>query len=209
MNSQHRADEVDDRRRLRGRAHPGAPHQGAWKPGWPTRSCSRPTPTPNTPPSSRSTWPTSRSRSLRLPERSGRRQAAVRRGRHEDRRGLHRFLHDQHRPLPRRRASCCEGKRDIPVKLWIAPPTKMDAQQLTEEGYYGIFGNAGARMEMPGCSLCMGNQAQVRTERHRDVDLDPQLPEPSGQRTRTSTWLRPSWRRLLRSWVACRPSRST
>jgi aconitate hydratase 2/2-methylisocitrate dehydratase len=55
-----------------------------------------------------------------------------------------------------------EGKRDIPVKLWIAPPTKMDAHQLTEEGHYGIFGNAGARTEMPGCSLCMGNQAQVR-----------------------------------------------
>ncbi len=55
-----------------------------------------------------------------------------------------------------------EGKRDIPVKLWIAPPTKMDAQQLTEEGHYGMFGTAGARTEMPGCSLCMGNQAQVR-----------------------------------------------
>ncbi|QNK73639.1 bifunctional aconitate hydratase 2/2-methylisocitrate dehydratase [Variovorax sp. PAMC28562] len=55
-----------------------------------------------------------------------------------------------------------EGKRDIPVKLWIAPPTKMDAQQLSEEGHYGVFGNAGARTEMPGCSLCMGNQAQVR-----------------------------------------------
>ncbi len=55
-----------------------------------------------------------------------------------------------------------EGKRDIPVKLWMAPPTKMDAQQLTEEGHYGVFGAAGARMEMPGCSLCMGNQAQVK-----------------------------------------------
>ena len=55
-----------------------------------------------------------------------------------------------------------EGKSDIPVRLWVAPPTKMDAQQLTEEGYYGILGRSGARMEMPGCSLCMGNQAQVR-----------------------------------------------
>ena len=55
-----------------------------------------------------------------------------------------------------------EGKRDIPVKLWIAPPTKMDAHQLSEEGHYGVFGTAGARTEMPGCSLCMGNQAQVR-----------------------------------------------
>jgi len=55
-----------------------------------------------------------------------------------------------------------EGKRDIPVKLWVAPPTKMDQKQLTEEGHYGVFGTAGARTEMPGCSLCMGNQAQVR-----------------------------------------------
>jgi len=55
-----------------------------------------------------------------------------------------------------------EGKRDIPVKLWVAPPTKMDQKQLTEEGHYGVLGTAGARMEMPGCSLCMGNQAQVK-----------------------------------------------
>lgn len=55
-----------------------------------------------------------------------------------------------------------EGKRDIPVKLWVAPPTKMDAAELTKEGHYGVFGSAGARTEMPGCSLCMGNQAQVR-----------------------------------------------
>ena len=55
-----------------------------------------------------------------------------------------------------------EGKADIPVRLWIAPPTKMDAQQLTAEGHYGTLGRTGARMEMPGCSLCMGNQAQIR-----------------------------------------------
>ena len=55
-----------------------------------------------------------------------------------------------------------ENKRDIPVKLWVAPPTKMDAHQLSEEGHYGVLGSAGARMEMPGCSLCMGNQAQVK-----------------------------------------------
>jgi aconitate hydratase 2/2-methylisocitrate dehydratase len=55
-----------------------------------------------------------------------------------------------------------EGKRDIPTKLWVAPPTKMDQKQLTEEGHYNTLGTAGARMEMPGCSLCMGNQAQVR-----------------------------------------------
>ena len=55
-----------------------------------------------------------------------------------------------------------DGHRDIPVKLWVAPPTKMDASELTREGHYGTFGTAGARMEPPGCSLCMGNQAQVR-----------------------------------------------
>lgn len=54
------------------------------------------------------------------------------------------------------------GQRDIPVKLWVAPPTRMDQQELVKEGHYAAFGTAGARTEMPGCSLCMGNQAQVR-----------------------------------------------
>ena len=59
-------------------------------------------------------------------------------------------------------ARVLEGKSDIPTRLWIAPPTKMDAALLSEEGYYGILGRTGARMELPGCSLCMGNQAQIR-----------------------------------------------
>lgn len=54
------------------------------------------------------------------------------------------------------------GEGPVPTKLWIAPPTKMDARQLTNEGYYSVFGQAGARMEIPGCSLCMGNQANVK-----------------------------------------------
>jgi aconitate hydratase 2/2-methylisocitrate dehydratase len=49
----------------------------------------------------------------------------------------------------------------LPVRLWVAPPTKMDAAQLTAEGYYAVYGRVGARTEMPGCSLCMGNQARV------------------------------------------------
>ena len=53
------------------------------------------------------------------------------------------------------------GQRDIPVRLWIAPPTRMDRDELVQEGQYAAFGNAGARTELPGCSLCMGNQAQV------------------------------------------------
>lgn len=51
--------------------------------------------------------------------------------------------------------------KGVPTRLWIVPPTKMDAEQLIEEGYYAIFGAAGARTEVPGCSLCMGNQARV------------------------------------------------
>ncbi|MCU0774701.1 MAG: bifunctional aconitate hydratase 2/2-methylisocitrate dehydratase [Ideonella sp.] len=54
------------------------------------------------------------------------------------------------------------NQRDLPVKLWVAPPTKMDQDELVKEGHYATFGTAGARTEMPGCSLCMGNQAQVR-----------------------------------------------
>ncbi len=49
----------------------------------------------------------------------------------------------------------------VSTRMWICPPTRMDEHQLMEEGYYAIFGRAGARTEMPGCSLCMGNQARV------------------------------------------------
>jgi aconitate hydratase 2/2-methylisocitrate dehydratase len=58
-------------------------------------------------------------------------------------------------------AKVLEGKGALPTRLWVAPPTRMDEAQLREEGVYSIFGLAGARMEMPGCSLCMGNQARV------------------------------------------------
>jgi len=54
-----------------------------------------------------------------------------------------------------------KNKGELPTRLWVAPPTKMDQNQLVEEGYYGTFGKVGARTEMPGCSLCMGNQARV------------------------------------------------
>jgi aconitate hydratase 2/2-methylisocitrate dehydratase len=54
-----------------------------------------------------------------------------------------------------------EESSAVPTRLWIAPPTRMDEHQLTEEGYYSIFGRVGARTEVPGCSLCMGNQARV------------------------------------------------
>ena len=56
-------------------------------------------------------------------------------------------------------------KGQLPTRLWVAPPTRMDAAQLTEEGYYSVFGKSGARIEIPGCSLCMGNRARVATVR--------------------------------------------
>lgn len=54
-----------------------------------------------------------------------------------------------------------EFKKPVPTRLWIVPPTKMDQAQLMEEGFYSMFAQSGARTEMPGCSLCMGNQARV------------------------------------------------
>jgi aconitate hydratase 2/2-methylisocitrate dehydratase len=61
-------------------------------------------------------------------------------------------------------ARLLEGKGQVPGKLWICPPTRMDEHALREEGIYSLFGAAGARTEMPGCSLCMGNQARVAPE---------------------------------------------
>lgn len=61
-------------------------------------------------------------------------------------------------------AEVLEGEGQVPVRLWVVPPTKMDERQLMEEGIYSIMGQAGARMEVPGCSLCMGNQARVKDD---------------------------------------------
>jgi aconitate hydratase 2/2-methylisocitrate dehydratase len=64
--------------------------------------------------------------------------------------------------LFRAHAEVLRGEGQVESKLWICPPTKMDEKTLTEEGYYSVFGMAGARIEPPGCSLCMGNQAAVK-----------------------------------------------
>jgi aconitate hydratase 2/2-methylisocitrate dehydratase len=58
-------------------------------------------------------------------------------------------------------AQILEGKKNLPVRLWMTPPTRIDAQHLKNDGLYSVFGTAGARLETPGCSLCMGNQARV------------------------------------------------
>jgi hypothetical protein len=110
----------------------------------------------------RSTWPTIKEPILCCPNDPDDAKPAVAGGRRQDRRSVHRLLHDQHRPLPRRRQTAGEVEGgSLATRLWLAPPTKMDEHQLMEEGYYNIYGRAGARTEMPGCSLCMGNQARV------------------------------------------------
>ena len=58
-------------------------------------------------------------------------------------------------------ATVLEGQGQNTARLWVCPPTRMDEETLKEEGYYATFQAAGSRMEMPGCSLCMGNQARV------------------------------------------------
>lgn len=69
----------------------------------------------------------------------------------------------------------------IPTRLWVAPPTKMDEAQLMEEGYYNIFSASDARTEMPGCSLCMGNQARVAPKSTVVSTLTRNFPNRLGQ----------------------------
>ncbi|STG52840.1 bifunctional aconitate hydratase 2/2-methylisocitrate dehydratase [Escherichia coli] len=71
-------------------------------------------------------------------------------------------------------------KGQLPTRLWVAPPTRMDAAQLTEEGYYSVFGKSGARIEIPGCSLCMGNQARVADGATVVSTSTRNFPKPSG-----------------------------
>jgi aconitate hydratase 2/2-methylisocitrate dehydratase len=84
----------------------------------------------------------------------------------------------------------------------------MDQKQLTEEGHYGVFGTAGARMEMPGCSLCMGNQAQVREGATVMSTSTRNFPNRLGKNTNVYL-ARPNWPRSARAWAASRPRKST
>ena len=68
------------------------------------------------------------------------------------------------------------------TRMWVAPPTKMDRDQLTEEGYYFTYGKAGVRIETPGCSLCMGNQARVAEKVNGAVYVNAKLPKSFGYR---------------------------
>ncbi len=96
-------------------------------------------------------------------------------------------------------AKLLEGKRDIPVKLWVAPPTKMDASELTEEGHYGVLGNAGRAHGDAGLLAVHGQPGAGARRRDGDVHLAPATSPTAWARTPTSTSARPSWRRSARA----------
>ncbi|MCS5949529.1 hypothetical protein LNO88_03975 [Klebsiella pneumoniae subsp. pneumoniae] len=100
-------------------------------------------------------------------------------------------------------------KGQLPTRLWVAPPTRMDAAQLTEEGYYSVFGKSGARIEIPGCSLCMGNQARVADGATVVSTSTRNFPEPFEVPALTSIWPLPNWQRWLRCSANCRRRKST
>jgi len=86
-------------------------------------------------------------------------------------------VHDQHRHF-RAAAEIWRGQKFNPaVRTWICPPTRMDQQKLKDEAYFSVFSAMGARIEIAGCSLCMGNQARV-PDGSNVLDFDPQLRRP-------------------------------
>jgi aconitate hydratase 2/2-methylisocitrate dehydratase len=101
-----------------------------------------------------------------------------------------------------------ENKRDIPVKLWMAPPTKMDAKQLSEEGHYGVLGSAGARMEMPGCVCAWA--IRRRSRRAQPCFPPAHVISPTGWgKTAMCIWVVQSWPRFAQSWDVFRPKPNT
>jgi aconitate hydratase 2 / 2-methylisocitrate dehydratase len=83
----------------------------------------------------------------------------------------------------REAARIIEGSRNLPVRLWITPATRTDAAALRNDGLFSVFGAAGARIETPGCSLCMGNQARVPDESTVFSTSTRNFPNRLGNRT--------------------------
>ena len=101
-----------------------------------------------------------------------------------------------------------QHKGQLPTRLWVAPPTKMDAAQLTEEGYYSVFGKSGARIEIPAARCAWATRRAWRTVRRWSP------PRPVTSRTvwvpvPTSIWRLLNWLRLRPCWAACRRRTST
>ena len=95
----------------------------------------------------------------------------------------------------------------VPARLWIAPPTRTVEARLRQEGYYSTYGAAGARTEIPGCSLCMGNQATV-AQGPPWCRRPPATSPTAWATTPRCFWPRPRWPRLRRYWAESRLSRS-
>lgn len=81
-------------------------------------------------------------------------------------------------------AALLDGKAHLPARLWICPPTRLDADQLRKEGLYNVLGRSGARMEIPGCSLCMGNQARIAAGTTALSTSTRNFPDRMGDKTR-------------------------
>jgi len=95
----------------------------------------------------------------------------------------------------------------LPTRLWVAPPTKMDAAQLTDEGYYSVYGKAGARTEMPGCSCAWAIRQGWQTR--RPLCLHPLEISPIGLVVvQTCSWRVLNWPVLLLSLASCRPKKN-
>ena len=123
---------------------------------------------------------------------------------------IHWFMYDQHRsPLP-----CCgRVAQKVPAGSFdhasmVGPPTKMDARQLMDEGLYNVYAQAGARTEMPGCSLCMGNQARIAPKSNRRINFDTCFPNRLGQGANDITWRLPVGVRWLRCQVDFLPAKN-
>ena len=211
LSSQRHADEVDDRRRLRRTARTlRAPHRGHGSLARQARSCSSADADAeyaavieidlaDDQGADRSPARTIRTTSRLLSEVAGAKIDEVFIG----------SLHDQHRPLPRRRQAARRQARHPGASCGSRRRPRWTRMMLTEEGYYGVLGNAGARIEMPGCSLCMGNQAQVREGRDGDVHLARATSPTVWASTPASISARPNWRRSARCWAGSRPWPST
>jgi aconitate hydratase 2/2-methylisocitrate dehydratase len=177
-----------------------------WKPGWPTRSCCKADADAEYAAVIEIDLADINEPHRVLPERPGRRQDRSREvaGAKID----EVFIGSCMTNIGHFRAASklLEGKRDIPVKLWMAPPDQDGrATSSPKEGHYGVFGTAGARMEMPGCSAVHGQPGAGERGRDGDVHLAPATSPTVWARTPMCTWARPSWQRFVPSWVAFRP----
>ena len=174
-----------------------------WRPGWPSPSCWKPTATPSTPTSSRSTSMNSRNPVLCCPNDPDDAKFCPPGGRRQDRRSLHRQSCMTNIGHFRAASKLLEGPARHSGQTWVAPADQDGRGRADQRRpLRRVWHSRCPRTEMPGCSLCMGNQAQVREGRHRGQSTSTRNFPTAWARTPTCTWPRPSWRPLRPSWAA-------